>query len=135
MVPCSALPSMLNSVPAPERIFTLLPVQRMYCADATTGLGGVEVEPLLLFGGVVGVVGAEDSGAEDSGEEESEGESRAESVEESLLSESPDCEMEGGVSAVLSQAYKAVEKLSIPNDNSKAKNFFLFFINMSSFLM
>ena len=41
MVPCSADPSTLNSIPAPERIFTLLPVQRMYCADTGTGLLGV----------------------------------------------------------------------------------------------
>ena len=49
MVPSSALPRTLYSVPAPERIFTLSPVQSIYCADVvegTEGVDGVEVEPL-----------------------------------------------------------------------------------------
>ena len=43
----SALPKTENSVPAPERKFTLSPVQRMYCAFLVTGAvtGGVSISP------------------------------------------------------------------------------------------
>ena len=42
MVPFFALPRTEKFVPAPARIFTLSPVQRMYCAKDALGVGAEE---------------------------------------------------------------------------------------------
>ena len=72
MVPFSAVPSTVKFVPAPLRILTLSPVQRMYCCavgldgvSGTLSVGGVGADGVSLgefgrFGslGLLGVLGS-----------------------------------------------------------------------------
>ena len=126
MVPFSALPTTLKSVPAPARRFTLFPVQRMY--SAVESFSGVFVEPALFEGGLGLFVPSFEGGVE----EELEGgrvEGTSISSEESSVS-SLDIEelispLDGGRGALCLQANEGNKN---PKESKKDKINFIFFI-------